>query len=129
MSSEVAALRTDTSFRGKTNADHHKKAVSPFCGLPINMVKDFPINYMQQQCLGIMQKLMQMWVVGKPRSVQISSHRIGQINKKLLQLWAGIPSCFARKPRLLQTFSTGRQQNYFSSYCTWESCDEKHFVH
>ena len=98
LSSEVAPLRTDTSFRGQTNADHHKEAVSPFCGLPIDMVKVFPIDYMHQQCLGVMRKLIQMWV-GGPRSVRISSHQIGQINEKLLHLRACIPSCFARKPR------------------------------
>lgn len=43
--SESAPLRTDDTFRSRMNEEHHI-AVSPFESLPIDMVKQFPLDFL-----------------------------------------------------------------------------------
>lgn len=63
--------RTDESFRSQLNEDHHLD-ISPLLQLPIDMVNDFPIDYMHNVCLGAVRKLLHCWIGGnlnrKPRS-------------------------------------------------------------
>lgn len=60
-------LRTDHSFRNKTQEEHHS-GTSILEELPeINMIDSFPLNYMHLACLGVMKKLIvNLWLNGKP---------------------------------------------------------------
>jgi len=95
-------LRTDTSFRNQSQEEHHN-GYSPFCDLPIDMVKHFPTDYMHQCCLGVMRKLIMTWM-GRGRQcrnlgIRLSAGQIDQISGRLQKLKQHIPAVFARQPR------------------------------
>ena len=93
-------MRTDTSFRQRTNVEHHN-AHSPFCDLPIDMIKTFPMDYMHQVCLGVMKRLILVWLRGKKEN-RISAQQANAVSLKLLSLQRYIPNIFVRKPRSLE---------------------------
>ncbi len=90
-------LRTDYSFREQVNEGHHL-SVSPFCTLPIDMIKKFPICYMHQLCLEVTRKLILTWIRGS-REVKLSAGQVEEISDTLTGLKPFVPSFFARKPR------------------------------
>ncbi len=77
-------LITDTSFCNQSNDDHHRTD-SPFCQMPIDMVDKFPVDYMHQLCLGVMKKLLLIWMRGNT-DVKISARRVEEISQKLIGL-------------------------------------------
>ena len=62
------------------------------------MVTKFPVDYMHQVCLGVMKKLLLLWIRGK-RLVRISAGQVMEISNTLVSLKKFIPSCLARTPR------------------------------
>lgn len=95
----VAALRTDDSFRSNHNSEHHQ-GVSPFCCLPVDMVKFFPIDYLHQICLGVVKRLLVCWSSG-PKQVRLSHMHKMEVSKRLMELRCCVSKEFSRKPRSL----------------------------
>ena len=52
--------RSDTSFKIHTDKYHHRE-VSGLTEFGVNMVSNFPLDYMHLCCLGVMKKLMMRW--------------------------------------------------------------------
>lgn len=96
-----ARARTDVSFSNAEDEDHHVKH-SPFCETSVPMVSGFPHDYMHLVCLGVVRRLLDLWMgtCGKLHS-RISSRQVSFISGKLLALRSYIPSEFARRPRAL----------------------------
>lgn len=95
-------LRTNDTFRTEmASREMEGQAVSPFLQLPIDMIKQFPIDYMHQACLGVMRKLIVEWVRGQ-RKNRMSAGQIKEVSQRLATLRQVIPDCFARKPRSLE---------------------------
>lgn len=92
--------RTDASFRMQTDAQHHK-VPSPFLMLPMDMVDQFPIDYMHQVCLGVMKKLLHKWFQEAIRQRTLSAADRERADGRLVSLRSHMPREFARKPRTL----------------------------
>ncbi|KAL4084086.1 hypothetical protein QTP88_029402 [Uroleucon formosanum] len=58
-------LRTNNSFRLKSNAEYHKDGFSPLIDLPIDITKCVVLDYMHCLCQGVMKRLLDFWIKGK----------------------------------------------------------------
>lgn len=95
-----AKLRTDKNFIERENEDHHN-GISIFEGINIGMVSQFPLDYMHLVCLGVVKKMLQIFVNGNFKPVKFSGNMIKEISANLNNISKWIPSEFARKTRTL----------------------------
>lgn len=94
-----ASLRTDTSFRNRFDTEHHKRQEPTILeSLNIDMIKQFPLDYMHLVLLGVMKKLLSLWVKGNMQ-VRLKKTQILQLEDLHLKTTKNIPSEFSRKPR------------------------------
>ncbi|KAL2087968.1 hypothetical protein ACEWY4_016796 [Coilia grayii] len=94
-----ARLRSDEDFALMSDTDHHLQS-SPLTGI-VQMVTQFPIDYMHLCCLGVTRKLIIFWMKSKNLAIRQPSNVITAISTKLIALRPHTPSEFARKPREL----------------------------
>ena len=76
-----ANLRTDDSFRNMIDLRHHV-SLSPLNSF-FNMVSGFPYDYMHLVCLGVMKRLLQLWVNGR---CKIEKSKLTDLSKKLVMV-------------------------------------------
>ena len=107
---DIAQPRIDMSFRNQSQPEHHQ-GNSPLTTLPIDMTEAFPVDYIHQTCLGVMNRLLLLWLRGKG-DFKLSAQNKDQIRFKLLQLRKAIPSLFARKPRSLDDIDRWKATEY-----------------
>jgi len=94
-----AELRTDHSFRTVSD-DDHRMGHSPLCELPIDMISAFPLDYMHLICLGVMRKLLYLWIKG-PLKIPLGRQAVDRLSESLLSFREQVPLEFSRKPRSL----------------------------
>ncbi|XP_029666377.1 uncharacterized protein LOC115237459 [Formica exsecta] len=94
---ENASLRTDSNFRTRENEEHHI-CISPFENLAVDMINNFPLDYMHLICLGVMKKMLNLWVKGHQMS-RLRAARAAQLSRDIIELREYIPIEFARRPR------------------------------
>jgi len=92
-----AQVRTNVLFDELSDTEHHH-GLSPLQGLNIGFVSDFVLDYMHLVCLGVVRRLLSMWMRG-PLTCRLSAGIVQQIAQRLVALRQCIPSEFARKPR------------------------------
>uniref|UniRef100_A0A6P7GVQ8 Uncharacterized protein LOC114347306 n=1 Tax=Diabrotica virgifera virgifera TaxID=50390 RepID=A0A6P7GVQ8_DIAVI len=93
-------LRTDDTFRTKKQKNHHNET-SILENIPgLDMINSFPLDYMHLICLGVMKKLLNLWISGKPTH-RLPSQQINNMSAKYLEFKKQIPAEFSRKPRSL----------------------------
>jgi hypothetical protein len=95
--------RSDESFLRQLDKDHHL-TISPLTELPIGLVTNFPLDYMHCVCLGVMRKLLNVWISG-PLQVRLGFQKIKQISAVLESWKPFIPVEFNRKCRSLSEIS------------------------
>ena len=93
-------LRTDESFRMKSDKSYHKNE-TPLTSLPIDMISQFPIDYMHSVCLGVMKKLISAWSKKKTGMTccMLSAQQLKDIRLKSKHIAKHIPKEISRKPR------------------------------
>ncbi|XP_031350255.1 uncharacterized protein LOC116178316 isoform X1 [Photinus pyralis] len=96
----ISQKRTDQSFRQQLDEDHHISS-TPLLNLPINLIKNFPTDYMHNICLGIVRKMLNTWIGGSLR-VRLPHQKVTTMSQRLLDLKRRIPIEFNRKPRSLE---------------------------
>jgi hypothetical protein len=96
-----SALRTDESFRAKSDEEHHT-GDTILQKLPVNLIDQFPYEYMHLVCLGVVRKLIKLWLRGDFRVFRLPSQEVEQLSNKLQNLSDCICCEFARKPRSLR---------------------------
>ncbi|OXA45782.1 hypothetical protein Fcan01_19500 [Folsomia candida] len=93
-------LRTNLSFRNQTQRQHHH-GNSPLESLNIDMVNDFPFEYMHLICLGATKKILKLWTDKKLSRHRLRSKEIIRISDHLEYTKKFVTNDFARKPRTL----------------------------
>lgn len=94
---ELGQGRTDSSFRNKSNPEHHKSN-SPFLHLDLDMIQTFPIDPMHAIDLGVVKRLLLLWKEG-PRETRLSAGQMSVISAYLHSVRPFMPPFFNRKPR------------------------------
>ena len=94
-----AALQTDSSFNEMLDKSHHN-GPTPLAISGINLVSDMVLDYMHLVCLGVVRKLLMLWISGPFRCRQ-SYSIINSVSDCLLQIKSSVPSEFVREPRSL----------------------------
>ena len=97
----TAVLRTDESFRNRDQLQLHA-GLSISENFPINMADSFCIDPMHLVYMGVMRKLLFVWVHGrKSMKVRLSLHQMNEISNILVRTEAFITVEFSRKTRTL----------------------------
>ena len=91
--------RTDEQFLSAADEDH-QLGISPLISLGIGCVSQFPLDYMHLVCLGVVRRMIFLWLQG-PKKHGLGTSVISDISQSLLSLLANIPTEFCRRPRSL----------------------------
>ncbi|KAK0062244.1 transposase domain-containing protein [Biomphalaria pfeifferi] len=96
-----ASKRTDREFDLQTDKEYHQ-GFSPLGALNVNMVTQFPLDYMHMVCLGVMKRMLMYWVKSPVnKGIRFGHQTISEISRYLLRIRKFIPREFSRKPRSL----------------------------
>lgn len=98
--------RTNESFRTEVQPEHHISK-SPFLALNIDMVAQFPLEYLHTVCIGVVKKTIAMWnkaVDGDHRG-KLSPKDLLAISHRLTSVAQTQPIEFQRKSRPLKDFA------------------------
>jgi len=91
-------LRTNESFRQQKQDEHHH-GDTELARLPIDLVNQVPFEFMHLVCLGVVRKLLNIWVNGKCGPSRLTATLSHKLSSKLIFLRQFVPLEFARKPR------------------------------
>ena len=97
-------LRTDYTFRAKMHASHHLPTLeSPLCEIKIDMIKDFPLDYMHLVLLGIVRRFLRLWLgISKVKGSgfkKLNPSQIAKMSRRHVVSSLTVPSEFQRRPR------------------------------
>lgn len=92
--------RKHEDYISMKNEEHHVTGISCLALIPnIDIVSLFSMDYMHLVCLGVMRKLLNIWLNKGSTDIRLPSWKIKKITTSLLQLKKCVTNDFARKPR------------------------------
>ncbi|XP_075534449.1 uncharacterized protein LOC142568328 isoform X1 [Dermacentor variabilis] len=94
-----APLRTDASFRNVDQEDHHIMDTI-LKDLPIDLIRQVPLDYMHLTCLGVVRKLLLLWIKGE-KTYRIGKRSRESVSGASTEIRHYVPSEMSRKPRSL----------------------------
>ena len=96
-----APTRTDAQFDEMEDVKHHV-GVSPLTQLSLGMVSQFPFDYMHLVCMGVMRRILWLWMKGPVANrCRIGGAAVNAITEGILQCQKYLPKEFLRKGRSL----------------------------
>ena len=95
----IVTLRTDVAFDEMMCEEHHR-GESDLKQLNLGMVTQFPHDYMHLICLGVVKKIIIIWMRG-PLNIRIGANVIRSISDTIVTLQSFLPREFVRKGRKL----------------------------
>jgi hypothetical protein len=109
-----ATLRTDASFCAMEDEDHYV-GPSPFCELSnVGMISKFPVDYMHLICLGVIRKLLNLWIKG-PLHIRIGTLAVKKLSDSLTFCRNQVPCKFGRKPRAVSELDRWKATEFLRS--------------
>lgn len=100
-SDQAAKLRSHDDFLGHIQEKFHIGKTILEEVPSFDFIKRVPLDYMHLVCLGVMKKILVMWISGKPPN-KFSLKTIQDVSQQLSSLHPYIPVEFSRKPRPLE---------------------------
>jgi len=105
-----STIRTHDDYILMKHEEHHTSiTTSSICSIfNVDIVRSFSMDYMHLVCLGVMRKLINLWMGNTkgPLNIRIPSWKINQINNALNNIKINsITKDFSRKPRSLVEIS------------------------
>jgi len=95
-------LRSDADFRSMAQEEHHHEETILLQIPGFNLIDDVVLDYMHLVLLGVVRKLMNLWISGKV-PVRLQSRVLVDVSEKLESLTSFMPREYSRKPRPLHT--------------------------
>lgn len=111
-------LRSDNSFRSVLY-DDHQRSQTILSQLDVGLVTQVPLDYMHLVCLGVMKRLLRIWIERGPKSCKLNTRTIELMSERMHTIQIDyFPSDFSRKPQELKVFKFWKatQLRYFLLY-------------
>ncbi|XP_039313132.1 uncharacterized protein LOC120359508 [Solenopsis invicta] len=95
-------LRNDFEFKNKTDPNYHL-GHSILTDIPdFDIVNQIPLEYMHLICLGVMRKLLYLWLSKSKQPYSLNAQSIQRLSVLFENIASFVPNEFSRKPRSLQ---------------------------
>ncbi|GBO24127.1 hypothetical protein AVEN_105168-1 [Araneus ventricosus] len=107
-------VRTDALFKVLV-CEYHQRTKSFLSELDVGLVTQVPLDYMHLVCLGVVKRLVRVWVKKGQKKCKLNVHCIENISFKLSVInQQHYPKEFSRRPRPIQMFKFWKDTAYRS---------------
>lgn len=104
-----APVRTDASFRAEDEDHHVTKTI--LIELPIDIVQQFPLDYMHLICLGVVREILLICMKGD-KSYRIGRYARESVSGSNLEIRHYVPSEISRKPQSLSDINKWKASEF-----------------